>query len=469
MSAPLPSLRARLVWHVLPPLALLWLLGAALRAAVSPYFVQAASDRALLDDAYVVASHVQRGPGGALQLSLTAEEMATLMFDQSEDVRLAVFDGEGRQVAGHPGLRPLALPGASAGHVEGDVVVLGRAMRAVTLVRALAGGGERFTVTVAQTTRAQRRLGERMLTYSIAPQLLLLLLLALWMRRAIGRDVRPLADLQRSLATRDAGDLSPLPVSGANRDVQGLTQAVNALLGRVDKGVMAQRELSGNVAHEMRTPLAGIRGLAELGLHSADPLLWREQLQQIHAASIRASHLGDQWLALALADEAAVAQKREPVRVDELVRQLVIRVSQTPEAADVDLGAEGVDEPVTVHSNLALLEGLLQNLLDNALRYGRPQDGAPPQVTVSVERLPAGGLRLSVSDNGPGLGEAERAALQTRGAQGEAGRRLGKGAGLGLHIVGRYAALLGGRFSLQGRGWASGLVAVLELDAEAPG
>jgi two-component system sensor histidine kinase TctE len=465
VSAPLPSLRARLVWHVLPPLALLWLLGAALMAAVSSYFVQAAYDRALLDDAYVVASHVQRGPGGALQLSLTAEEMATLMFDQSEDVRLAVFDGEGRQVAGHPGLRPLALPGASAGHVEGDVVVLGRAMRAVTLVRALAGGGERFTVTVAQTTRAQRRLGERMLTYSIAPQLLLLLLLALWMRRAIGRDVRPLADLQRSLATRDAGDLSPLPVSGANRDVQGLTQAVNALLGRVDKGVMAQRELSGNVAHEMRTPLAGIRGLAELGLHSADPLLWREQLQQIHAASIRASHLGDQWLALALADEAAVAQKREPVRVDELVRQLVIRVSQTPEAADVDLGAESgaARRPAAKPAGQRLA---LRPPAGRRAAAGHGERGAPagrraasvgqrqrPRARRGRTRRAANARRpgrgRSPSGQGRGPGPAHRRPLRRAAGRAlfPAGPRLGQRAGGGAG-TGRRSAGLTGKWTL---------------------
>ena len=119
-----------------------------------------------------------------------------------------------------------------------------------------------FYVVMAQTTTSRDRLLQRLLAFSIAPQILLLIGLALWLQRAIETDLHPLAELTRLVGKRDARDLTPVPVSGSTRDVQRLGQAVNALLTRIAQSVQAQREFSGNVAHELRTPLAGIRALA---------------------------------------------------------------------------------------------------------------------------------------------------------------------------------------------------------------
>ena len=103
-----PSLRNRLLRHVLVPLAVTWLLGSALVVGIASYFAQQAFDRALLDDAYLVASHVRRvtGESGALDLSLSAQEMSTVLFDQSESLYFAVLSPSGALLAGHAGLRP---------------------------------------------------------------------------------------------------------------------------------------------------------------------------------------------------------------------------------------------------------------------------------------------------------------------------------------------------------------------------
>jgi len=128
----------------------------------------------------------------------------------------------------------------------------------------------------------------------------------------------------------------------------------------------------------------------------------------------------------------------------------------------VDLGAVGLDSPVQAQGSVALLEGLLNNLIDNALRYGRPPDGALPRVTVELRRE-AHEVELSVSDNGPGMALTHREVLLRRWAQGEAGVKLGEGAGLGLAIVARYAALLGGRLELGTAAEGSGLRASLAV------
>ncbi|PIT78384.1 sensor histidine kinase [Limnohabitans sp. JirII-31] len=441
-----PSLRNRLLRHVLLPLALTWLVGSALVVGIATYFTQQAYDRALLDDAYLVASHVRRNADvsmGGLELSLSAQEMSTVLFDQSESLYFAVLRPDGSLVAGHTGL-PGKL-GTTGQPVFDTLDYQNRSLRSVTIHREQPVD---FYVVMAQTTTSRDRLLQRLLAFSIAPQILLLIGLALWLQRAIETDLHPLAELTRLVGKRDARDLTPVPVSGSTRDVQRLGQAVNALLTRIAQSVQAQREFSGNVAHELRTPLAGIRALADYGLRHTDPQVWREQLQGIAQSQERASHLVDQLLALALADEAQQSLVREPVALDVLVGEAVLRFLPRADAAGVDLGARGVEQAVQVMGGAALIEGVLNNLLDNALRYGRAPEGES-HITVAVHEAPQA-VVLSVSDNGPGVSAAQMQQLTKRWVQGSAGEALKEGSGLGLAIVSEYARLLGAQVSMQG-------------------
>ena len=224
-----PSLRNRLMRHVLIPLAATWLVGAALVVGVASYFAQQAFDRSLLDDAYLVASHVRMSPDdtGALDLSLSAQEMSTVLFDQSESLYFAVLSPTGNLLAGHAGLRPPQLGDALKPQFAA-MEYQGRVLRTVTIRRQQPAD---FYVVMGQTTVSRDRLLQRLLTFSIVPQLLLLVLLAAWLQRAIEDDLTPLAALEEAVGQRDARDLTPVPVSATTRDVQRLGQAINALLG----------------------------------------------------------------------------------------------------------------------------------------------------------------------------------------------------------------------------------------------
>jgi two-component system sensor histidine kinase TctE len=296
---------------------------------------------------------------------------------------------------------------------------------------------------MGQTTTSRERLLQRLLAFSVAPQVLLLICLAAWLQRAIAADLSPLKELTEKVRQRDVRDLTPVPVSASTRDVQRLGQSINSLLGRIAASVQAQGEFSGNVAHELRTPLAGIRALADYGLRQSDPLVWREQLVGIAKSQERASHLVDQLLALSLAHEAKHSMPLEPVALDALVQEAVMRYLGRADAAGVDLGAKGVDQPVWVLGQVALIEGILNNLLDNALRYGVPKEGAG-RMTVSV-MASVHSVILSVSDNGPGVSATQLQRLTRRWVQGSAGEALKEGSGLGLAIVSEYARLLDGK------------------------
>jgi signal transduction histidine kinase len=451
-----PSLRARLGRHVLLPLAATWGLGSIVVLTVGGHFAAQAFDRSLLDDAYALAAHVHQ-EGHGLTLDLTPQDMSTLLFDQSESVYFAVFGPDGQRIAGDPRLPPARIP-EGASYEFSELPLQGRPVRSVSLRRTAPVA---FTVVMAQTTASRTRLLQQLLVYSGLAQAGLLLALAWWLRRIIERDLHPLAELQHALDGRDAGDLAPVPATltrGATTgDVQRLGDAVNSLLARLQESLVAQREFAGNVAHELRTPLAGIRAQASLALAQDDPGVWRAELQGIVQTQERASRLVDQLLALARAGEATAGLKLQPLALNELVRDVVLRFLPKADALGVDLGAEGLDEPVQVRGDMALIEGILTNLLDNALRYGA---GSVPRVTVAVHRE-GDAATLSVGDNGPGLDAEQAGEVTQRWVQGPQGRKLGQGAGLGLAIVRRYAELLDAQFSLEpgpgGRGLSARL------------
>lgn len=461
-----PALRQRIGHHVLLSLVLIWGLGSAVVLVVGNHFVAQAFDRALLDDAHALAAHMRSGEAGAhtgepLHLDLTQREIGLLRFDQNETVWFAIHDVNGALLAGDSHLAPGSVAQGNT-HMFSYLEHDGRELRRVSL---RIDGQPSFTVTMAQTTGERTQLLRRMLMYSGLAQLWLLVVLGSWLLRNIERDLRPLSDLQDAVDNRDAADLRPLPRAlthqATTRDVQHLGEALDGLLARVNQGLRAQREFAGNVAHELRTPLAGIRAQAAAALASTDPNVWQRELQGIVQAEQRASRTVDQLLALARATESGIALTLEPIALNTLVREVLLRYLPRADALGVDLGAENLDMLLRVRGNTALIEGMLNNLLDNALRYGQ---GQPPHITVALHTTQDFAV-LRVIDNGPGVDNALACQLQARWAQGDQGLRLGQGAGLGLAIVARYAQLMGGRLELASANAtaAAGLVASVWL------
>lgn len=440
-------------------LVLIWALGSAVLMAVGNHFVAEAFDRALLDDAHALASHVRGGGREPLHLDLTPREIKLLTFDQRESISFAVFDQEQRLVAGADNLRPDALP-LGASHMFSTLHLDGQELRRASLRIAEAPS---FTVVMAQTTTGRTQLIRRLLIYSGLAQIWLLIVLSSWLLRGIERDLRPLTALQDAMEQRDAADLRPLPQAlthgATTRDVQRLGEALDGLLARVRSSLKAQQEFAGNVAHELRTPLAGIRAQAAHALNQQDPSVWHQELQGIAAAEQRASRTVEQLLALARAAEGSVALALAPVALDGLVRDIVLRYLPRADALGVDLGAEGMDQTILVLGNAGLLEGIVNNLLNNALRYGAPAaTQEPPRITVALQCIPPQ-VALSVTDNGPGIGHAASHTLQQRWKQEHPQSGQEQGAGLGLAIVARYAELMQGRLEIEAPAQGSGLVA----------
>ena len=446
-----------MLWRVLLPLAATWSVGSAVAFYLSWELAGRAFDRAMLDDAYAIAANVVERDG-ALLLNLSEHEVDNVLFDRDEKEYFAIYGSDRKLIAGTP-LLPLTALGDNGSTAFWDGALDGAALR---IARLNTEGARPFSVIIGQTTRSRANLLSGLLVRSIVPQLALLLLLGVYLGRQISRELEPLRHLHRELDRRHSSDLDPIMLQPRSDDVQRLRDAVNALLLRIDGGVQAQREFAGSVAHELRTPLAGIRALAEYGLARDDAAIWRQQLQSIAASEERASRLVDQLLALALADEARDSVRLEAVRVDEVVRRMLLAFVPRADAEGIDIGAEGLDAATTVRAAPVLLEGVLANLIDNALRYGK--GSAAPMLTVAIARHEKG-VDISVVDSGPGLDAGQRESLRQRWTQGLAGVRLGAGAGLGLAIASRYVSLMGGELLLEAGPGGKGLRAVVRLQA----
>ena len=181
-----------------------------------------------------------------------------------------------------------------------------------------------------------------------------------------------------------------------------------------------------------------------------------------------ASHLIDQLLALALADEARGQLALAVVDVNEVVEDsvtdLLQRLRQMGDGLQVDLTVSGLDHPVKAMGNESMLKGCLVNLLNNAVTYGRPEGKALPRISINVNTDPEQKhITLSVVDNGSGLAPELAKNLQQRWARGQGSERTQGGAGLGLAIVTRYAELMGASFALDNDDALGGLRAVLTL------
>jgi two-component system, OmpR family, sensor histidine kinase TctE len=482
-----PSLRRKILRHVLWPLCLTWALGAALAFGLAHYFTTQAYDRALLDDAFALSAQVRSDSRvdvsgkTTLNLTLTDAEMGAVLFDQSESIYFSVWRADGTLLAGHKALRPvldatsLAAAKPQAAPVWRNGVYLGADVRIVSLSRDLPAP---HTVLVAQTTASRNDMLQRLLGFSLLPQLLLLGLLAWWLRRQVEQDVKPLSHLQKAVERRDASDLSHVPESltyaAATSNIEHLGLAVNSLFDRLQLGIAAQREFSGNVAHELRTPLASIRLQAEQVLTQSSDSVTQTTIRKLLRSADQASHLIDQLLALAFANEMKTSVPLERLDLTEVVHDVVLRHLPRADANErrgaVDFGAEGLDAPVYVMGHRTLIEAVLDNLIDNAFRYGLSTAVGVSKITVAVSTDNAAGhVYMQVQDWGAGLTDDEVARLTQRWTQANheadfahtAIPEVGQGVGLGLAIVARYSELLHAPLSLFANPDGAGLCAQL--------
>ncbi len=461
MNAAAPPLRGRatlrrpLLLLLLLPLAMVWALSAIAVYWFADSFAQLAYDRALFDTTLDISGQV-RVADGAVQVDLPRAALNMIENDEFDRVLYAVSGPRGEFVVGH---RDLPLPpadtegGVSVGKpILYDANFRGAHVRVAALYAVPQGANDKapVLVQVAETLNKRTLLSREILAGTLALELLLIGLAALVVWRGVKGGLRPLDLLSEEIRNRSHRDLSPLSEAHAPGEVRPLIHAMNDLLARLSGALSAQSRFIADAAHQLRTPLAGIRTQTELALRELDnpehkhasPDGVRHTLAQLNSATERTTHLVNQLLSLARAEPDAV-HARSLARVDLAALARETAAAWVPRAVtrNIDLGFEAAAGPVPVEGDALMLGELLANLLDNALRYTHAGGRVTVRLTVA-----AGAAVLAVEDDGPGIPAAERERVFERFH-----RVLGSGedgAGLGLAIVREIAEVHGARIGL---------------------
>jgi two-component system sensor histidine kinase QseC len=284
-------------------------------------------------------------------------------------------------------------------------------------------------VQVAEDSSVRDGLAARIASSTLLPLLLGLPLIALAVGWAVSRALHPLTLLGREVERRSPQALDPIGTDGVPVEVAPLVERLNPLFARVRQSLEQERRFTANAAHELRNPLAALRAQAEVARDANDAGRTRAALDHVIIACDRLTRLVGQLLLLARTGEQAAP--REACRLDLLARDAVAALAPAALEAGQEVALEAA-LPVTVQGNATLLEALLRNLIDNALRHGGPA----VHVLVTVGQR-GGRALLEVLDDGRGVDAAALAMLGTPFQRPEG--TAAAGSGLGLALVRRIA------------------------------
>jgi two-component system sensor histidine kinase TctE len=433
------SLRQRLV------IGLLVALAAIAAAAVADSWREAqqtatqVSDRVLAGSILAIAERVIVAEDGGLEVDVPYVALEMLTSSAQDRVFYRV-DGPAGFITGYQALPTVSVSGSDI--VYDDRQFHGEPIRVGSLQRAASSGVSAipFTVTVAETMMARTLLAQSLLVQAALRLAVLIAAAAVIVWLAVTLSLQPLYRLRGAIAKRSPSDLSRI-VQPAPREVEGLVDAVNSFMTRLDSAIGALRHFTGNASHQLRTPMAIVRTQLALAQRSGSDAERRAAIATADAAVEHAERVLGQLLLLARIDEAASDRARfERVDLAEIARTATAERVPSANAVGIDLGYDG-PEHVMVRADAMLLGELIGNLIANAMIHA----GKGAEATVSVSAT-GPSVTLQVADTGAGVPAAKLPHLGRRFSR-EHGDRPGEG--LGLAIVSEIAQLFEGTAAIR--------------------
>jgi len=444
------SLFSEILDFMLVPLLILWPVSIGVMFLVARSLADTPFDQALADRVRALSQHLQVADGG-VRANMPTDLQVPVPADRADRIWFQV-----RALPSTPGAAPILLSGepdlpqlSPTDAPQPGVIGLrttqwhGEEIRQAYTWVVLSDGIARQTiwVQVAETLSNRNQLTNEIIQGVIVPQFLILPIAITLVWFGLSRGVAPLKALQQKIHERSSDDLSSIDAKGMPDEITPLVDAFNGLLNRMGANLQAQRRFIADAAHQMKTPLAGLQVQAELAMRETDPLQLQRSLEQLALSSQRSTHLINQLLTLARTENAGNQVAFETLNLTSLVRHAVADWVPQALTRNIDLGFETEAEETGLRGQPVLLTELVNNIVDNALRY-TPERGS---VTVRVRRQ-GNRLILEVEDTGQGIPPAEQMLVFERFY-----RVLGNtqnGSGLGLAIVREIAAQHGATVSV---------------------
>ena len=358
----------------------------------------------------------------------------------------------GELIAGYPDVAvPPSLP-TEAQAVYFDARFRTEDIRAVAIAQPVVSrtAGGTAIVVVAETLKGRDRLVADRWFKSLRDQVVLVGLAALLAVFGLKRGLAPLAELGGDLAKRDPGSLRPLAIANVQTELRPLVDALNQAFNRIETYIALQKRFVANASHQMRTPLALLKTQATVGRRETDPCAKDEAIAAIDQGVDSLSRLVNQLLTLARAEPGGAAMRKETLDFVGTVRTALERLGTVALERGIDLTFDTGAARLPLHGHASLLQELVVNLVENALK-NTPAGGSVAVQLAGRDEL----ILLSVEDTGPGIAESERSQVFERFYR--VPGSTSEGTGLGLAIVREILAAHGGRITLSEREGGPGL------------
>ncbi|HJW02043.1 MAG TPA: sensor histidine kinase N-terminal domain-containing protein [Azospira sp.] len=461
------SLFGEILDWMLAPLLFVW----PISIAVTHYFANIVAaypyDQALHENVNAIARQVKFVDGKPV-VNLPGSARAFLRADEIDSVYFHVVGKEGYLYAGDKELPPPAnyhhSPDDPGDINFRDAELNGQDLRiAYQYLTDPNHPQDRWLlVEVGETLEKRSQLANKIIASVILPQFVIIPLAVILVWFGLSQGLRPLTKLRERIEARRQGDLSPISTRKVPEELRPLIDAFNGMLERMRRNLEAQTRFIADAAHQMRTPLTGLKTQAQLAMRENDPERLLYALRQMAGAVDRASHLVNQLLTLARAEAGGGGNYAlTPLDLDRLLREIVEDWVMRAMEAYIDIGFEPADAPTEVEGNGFLLREMINNLIDNALRY-TPEGG---HVTCRVRREDDEVI-LEVEDSGIGITEEQAELVFERFYRvNDSGP---EGSGLGLPIVREIAELHGADASLAPNPKERGTIARVIFPAYAP-
>ena len=435
------SLFGEILDWMLAPLLLLWPMSIAITYLVAKSIANQPFDRALEDNVLVLSQQVKEVDGKVVtQMSNPARDI--LRADDLDNIYFQIKTIQGELVDGD---RNLPLPIEEDKAIAGNISFRNERLRGIdirvaygyidlnkTPLRGAPNNSDHLVlIQVAETLEKRAMLANEIIKGVILPQFIILPIALALVWFALSRGLSPLAELQQRIRARKPDDLSPIDSRQVPEEITPLVRSLNEMLERLSQTISIQKRFIADAAHQMKTPLAGMRMQSELALRQTDQEEIHRSLLQLSKSSEAATRLINQLLALARAENQTPSTKAlELIDLADLARSTVQDWIPVSFASNIDLGIEQTDDAIHIFGNPLMLRELLSNLIDNAIRYTPKGHSVTVRTSLNNEQALA---ILEVEDNGPGIPVSERGHIFERFY-----RILGsnvQGSGLGLSIV----------------------------------
>lgn len=463
------SLSRQLTIWVVVPQVVLWIAGGFSAYRLATSYVDQALDNGLLLSSRALARQL-KPLGNGLLIDFPRAAQSILEADPNDRQFYMVSSPPGQFVLGNQTLPPppidlLAQLQPDQPYFYDGTMPSGEADQPQQRVRAVAlyfdldgefnAAPQQVLVQIARSNNTREQLIQRILLDMLLPMSSLVLLMTLIVWLGVRTGLAPLKRLTQQVEGRKAHDLHPIELESAPKELHTLSLALNSLLLDTQHLLQSQKRFIGDAAHQLRTPLAGLKSQTELALHqSTDPDL-RARLQRVHEGATRSAHLVNQLLTLARAEPDAMLASMIPINLHHFLKATVTEWVPKALKAHIDLGFETHDAAhAFVMGEPTLLKECLNNLIDNALQYA----GAGAEVTVGLD-VDAAQARVWVQDNGPGVPESMLAQVFDRFVR---ATDRGNGCGLGLAIVRDIVERHGGQVDVRNTG-AKGFQVTLHM------